>query len=850
MNMKRDFLLSILLVILWFTELSAQQSFAIAVATQNTSIKYQRWKTSTDFPVDYIEDYRKQGFFISGLQNHNNFWSIVLSKTSEIREQEYIRSNEFPEQFIKDKFSQKYSLTCLSYGNKEWIAVMSKSQNIFSGSQNYYYGLKYPKEEIRKAVENGYYISKLQFSNDFWIVIFTKGTEYQQEILFMKSFSDENLKAYLNNGYHISDLTYKDGIILLLTKNLNWGRQDNRILYYSKISEAIGNWWNYKYALTNLLIIYDAVLNVSSADNSEYLKSAFFLTEKPNDAEDKRFVEYIDIHPNTETAFRAVQKLAGVFIKYKDWKKGIEVFEKYRPKFPDFNERIDKIEEILNAPEEGVIIENLGKEVNSEYNDYFPIINLEGNKLYFCSFNRDDGFGGEDIYISENKNNIWQKAVNIGNEINSGTHEATLGISGDNLILTVFGNYNESLGNGDIFYYSRTKDGWGERKHFPEPINSLYFDSDFCFSSDGNAVFFVSDRPHNGDFSEKDNFSKGIWGGDLDIYVVLKQDSGWSEAINLGSTINTAFIDRSPYLHPDGKTLYFSSSGYAGIGGLDVFKSTRLNPNSWTEWSEPVNLGKEINTIENDWGYKISLDGKYGYFSAFNLQDTTMKQDIYKVTLPKKARPDLVATIKGKVVDPDGKPLSAKIKWENLSTGETVGELSSDPVDGSFFIALPLGKKYGYYAEKEGYYPVSKNIDLTKDIDSMLTLREDIVLIPIKQIKEKNITIRINNLFFDFNSSELLQESFPELNRLIKVLEEFPDVKIEISGHTDDVGSDSYNKKLSVDRAKAVLEYLVSKGINKKLLIPKGYGKSKPLSTNQTEEGRAMNRRVEIRFIQ
>ncbi|MFH1052286.1 MAG: OmpA family protein [bacterium] len=855
--MKKFFLSIILLSFCLLLDLSAQQSFVVAVVTQNTHYKFQRWKTSQDFPEEYIRDYQKQGFYISGLQNYNNFWSLVLSKTSVISEQVYQKSEVFPDKFIKDYIAQGFSITAMSYGSKEWIAVLSKIQNTKPETQYYFYGLRYPKEEIKKANEEGYYISKLQYSNDYWIVIFTKDKDddnkksaIMQEIITVKSFDDDNLKFYLNEGWHISDLTYKDGILILLSKNLDWGRQDSKIIFYSKMSEAISNWWNYKYAITNLVTIYDIVLNISSADNSDFLKNSYSLTKKPESCEDNRFVDYIEKNQGTESAFRAVQKLAGTFIQEKEWEKGIEVYEKYRIKFPDFSDRIDKIIELLKAKEEGVIIENLGTAINSVFNDYFPIINLEGNKLYFCSFSRDDSFGGEDIYVSESKNGIWQSATNIGNQINSGSHEATLGISADNLELTVFGNYPESLGNGDVFYYSKTEDGWSKRKHYPEPINSMYFDSDLCFSSDGNAIFFVSDRPSNGNYCEKDNFSKGIWGGNLDIYVVFKTDSGWSDAINLGNTINTPYIDRSPYLHPDGKTLYFSSSGHYGIGGLDVFKSTRLNPDSWTEWSEPVNLGKEINTTENDWGYKVSLDGKFAYFAAFNLQDTAMKQDIYKVTLPKKARPDLVATIKGKVVDPEGNPLSAKIKWENLSKGVTVGELSSDPVDGSFFIALPLGKKYGYYAEKEGYYPVSKNIDLTKNIDSMLTMKEDIVLIPIKQIKEKNLTIRINNLFFDFNSSELLPESYPELNRLIKVLDEFHNFKIEISGHTDDVGSTSYNKKLSIDRAKAVLDFLVSKGINKKLLIPKGYGKSKPLSTNQTEEGRAMNRRVEIRLIQ
>ncbi|ROL61777.1 hypothetical protein D9V86_04080 [Bacteroidetes/Chlorobi group bacterium ChocPot_Mid] len=852
--MKRFLGIIVINLFLFAFTLNSQQSFVIATATQNVHYKFQRWKTSKDFPEEYIAEYKKQGFFVTSLQNYNNFWTVVISKTSVIKEQLVVRSNDFPDEYINGRIYQGWSINSICYSNKEWFVVMDLRRFSRKEEQEYYYGLRYPKEEIKKANEKGYYVSKLQYNNGYWIALFSRDSDakrekFSQEVLTIRSFDDVSLKTYLNGGWHISDMTFKDGIVVLLTDGLNWGRQDNRIVLYSNMSEVISNWWNYKYSITNLITIYDVILNVSSADNSEYVNKFFLLSEKPTGEDDARFIEFIEDNKDTEVGFRGLQKLAGVSINDKKWDKGIAVYEKYRSKFPSFKDKIDKIVAILKADAEGVKIENLGENINSEYNDYFPIITLEGKRLYFCSFNREDGYGGEDIYYSDEKNGVWQKAVNIGMQINTGSHEAPLGISADNLELTVFGNYSESFGNGDIFYYKKMGDNWSERKHYDEPINSPYFDSDVCFSSDGNAIFFVSDRPYDGDYDEKDNFSKGIWGGNLDIYVTVKTDSGWSDAINLGKTINTRYIDRSPFLHPDGKTLYFSSSGHTGLGGLDVFKSTRLSQTSWTEWSEPVNLGKEINTYDNDWGYKISLDGNFAYFSAFNNEDTTKKQDIFKIRLPKKARPDMVATIKGRVVDAEGKPLSAKIKWENLSTGEAMGELNSDPIDGSFFVVLPIGKKYGYYAEKEGYYPVSKNIDLTRNIDTMLTLYEDVVLLPIKQIKEKNISIRINNLFFDFNSSELLSESYPELNRLIKFLEENPDVRLEISGYTDDIGSERYNKKLSIERAKAVMNYLVSKGINQKLLTAKGYGKSNPVSQNQTDDGRALNRRVEIKII-
>jgi outer membrane protein OmpA-like peptidoglycan-associated protein len=217
--------------------------------------------------------------------------------------------------------------------------------------------------------------------------------------------------------------------------------------------------------------------------------------------------------------------------------------------------------------------------------------------------------------------------------------------------------------------------------------------------------------------------------------------------------------------------------------------------------------------------------------------------------LPERVRPEAVATVKGKVIDPDGKPLTAKIKWEDLKSGVEVGELNSDPDSGSFFIALPSGRIYGYYAEKEGYYPVSKNIDLSEKMDSMIILYENITLVPIKQIKEKNISVRINNLFFDFNSSELKSESYPELKRLIKVIKENPEMKIEISGYTDNIGTKSVNYQMSKKRAQEVVDYLTEHGIDKDSLVAKGFGEKNPVATNDTEEGRALNRRVEIKFV-
>jgi outer membrane protein OmpA-like peptidoglycan-associated protein len=331
-----------------------------------------------------------------------------------------------------------------------------------------------------------------------------------------------------------------------------------------------------------------------------------------------------------------------------------------------------------------------------------------------------------------------------------------------------------------------------------------------------------------------------------DIYVsILNEHNQWSEPINLGHVINTRYCDRMPFLHPDMKTLYFSSDGHGGLGKLDVFKSTRLADTCWDCWSEPVNMGKEINTTESDWGYKISTDGTRAYFSK--RQNAKGDDDIYWLNLPNHLRPDFVATISGKITDTKNQPIATEIRWEDLERGEKVGQSKSDPTDGSYFIVLPLGKMYGYYVNKPEYYPISNNVDLRK-INEAKEVVEDITLISYKQMIEDSIAVPINNLFFDFDQSVILPTSIPELKRLANIIK-LKNPKVEISGHTDSVGDDQYNQVLSEKRAAAVKDFLVTEGCNPDRLFTIGYGRSRPVESNESDAGRAKNRRVEIKFV-
>jgi outer membrane protein OmpA-like peptidoglycan-associated protein len=577
------------------------------------------------------------------------------------------------------------------------------------------------------------------------------------------------------------------------------------------------------------------------------------------------YVQFIKTYHPDELAFLAVQKLTSAYLKRADWLGAVSVYQKYKPQFPAMEQRFDTIIALLSAPTENVEIKNLGSGVNTEAGEYCPVISADNKRLYFIrtsdkiytignlKFRTED----EDVYYSKLDSLTvpyqWSRGFKMVS-ICTDDPEGPLGISTDGNILLVFGNYEGSLGRGDIFFTQKKVYGWSEVKPLPAPINSERFDADATFTADGKAILFVSDRPGGvGTFQQKNEFFHGDHWGNTDIYVCLKQsDTTWSEPINLGSIINTPYCERTPFLHPDGKTLYFSSTGHIGLGGLDVFKATRLSDTSWTQWSIPENLGKEYNSSDDDWGYKISTAGDLAYLSVRNRNDTHGSFDIYSVKLKETAKPLAVTTISGKITDPDGHPLEAKIKWDDQTIDKPAGEAKSDPQNGRYFIVLPAGHKYGYHAALEGYIGKSEHLDLT-DKKEFAEFHLDIVLYPAQKIKdvithEGGISIQVNNIFFDIDRWELKTESFRELDRWVDFLAANPDIPFEIHGHTDNTGTDAHNLVLSEKRARAVQQYLVGKGIAGNRITIKGFGRTRPIQSNDTEAGRQQNRRVEVVF--
>ncbi len=557
------------------------------------------------------------------------------------------------------------------------------------------------------------------------------------------------------------------------------------------------------------------------------------------------FTEYIKMAAPKEKAFVVLQKLMSEDIAAKNWKKALKTVETFKPYFGQNDKRINDLIKILNAPfDKTIVVQDFTEKINTkEGGEYSPIITADNQYLYFCGKNRPDNIGKtEDIFVSKWTNGDWGEPKLVRELSTPTTNEAVISVSTDGTQMLYFKE-------GVIYSSVKGYYGWEEGVNVSDEINNAKWSADAMITSDGNAIIFASVRDEGYNLFTRQNASLGVYHGAVhhqsDIYVSLKTDKGWSKPINLGPTINTMYVDRSPYLHHDMKTLYFSSDGHGGLGNLDVFVSTRLADTCWDCWTEPINLGKEINSSEEDWGYRIAPNGKDFYYAA--CETGTKQNDLYSIKIPERFCPEAVVNVMGKITDKQGKMVETQIVWEDLSSGDVIEKSKSNPVDGKYFTVLPNGRMYGYYVDDERYYPQSQNIDLTEGKTAQ-TVAKDIVVTSYKEMKEEKASVRLDNLFFDNDKSDLLPYSIPELRRIAKIISQ-NNLRVEIAGHTDSNGEDNYNMALSLRRAEAVKAFLVKEGCDASLLEVVGYGETKPAETNETEAGRAKNRRVEMRFL-
>ena len=465
---------------------------------------------------------------------------------------------------------------------------------------------------------------------------------------------------------------------------------------------------------------------------------------------------------------------------------------------------------------------NLGAAINTEHWEYFPYMTPDGKLLAFTRLQNNQ----EDIYVSTKTEKGFSPAVSLGNIINTADNEGaeTMNADGTLLFFTAC-NRMDGYGSCDIYFSQKLKGNWTAAMGIGKPINTSAWEAQPSFSSDGRALYFASSRP--GGLGGKD-----IWVSYLD------EQLKWSEPQNLGPNINTANDDQCPFIHADNQTLYFTSAGWPGMGGGDIYISRKTD----TGWTKAENLGYPINTETDDNGLAVSYDGKMA-FLASNRENGFGGLDIYSFELPEKMQPKRITYLKATVRDAVTKQLlQANYSMTDL---ETKKESKGVTQNGSFFATLEVNKNNALQIQQEGYLFYSRNINLTAEASATKPFEMEVLLQPISA----NGKITLNNVFFDFDKSELKPESFAELDKLVELLLKNPAVKMEIAGHTDSKGDKKYNLLLSQKRAESVMEYLLKKGIDKLRLTAKGYGDTQPVAPNDTEENQAKNRRTEVKVL-
>ncbi|MFL5728964.1 MAG: OmpA family protein [Cytophagaceae bacterium] len=478
--------------------------------------------------------------------------------------------------------------------------------------------------------------------------------------------------------------------------------------------------------------------------------------------------------------------------------------------------------------------ENLGPNVNSKYEDSEPIISHDGKFLYFRRYDDLVGpnYSGEancgDIYMATlQPDGSWSKAEKLPSPVNNKHNNELIGVSPDNNTLWM-GDTNCLATNNHFKYWEskRAAGGWT----VPKPVKIInpgnhnqYFTA--SISADGQTSMLAIERD--------DSY------GNMDIYVCFLHNGVWTEPKNLGPMINTIGLDSGPFLAADNETMYYATDGKAGYGSLDIFVTRRLD-DTWLNWSEPQNLGPGINTTGTDEYYSVPASGEYAYFHS--TMNTLGEQDIFRIKLPKSAKPEPVVLVHGKVLNIKTKePVGAAIHYRTLPDGKDLGSASSNPTTGEYKIILPYGEHYAYHASAQGFIEVNENFDLVEKKD-YIEINKDLFLVPI----EVGAKISLNNVFFEQSKAVLINTSYPELDRLVEIMKENPGMEIELRGHTDNVGDPAKNMKLSEDRVQVVKDYMVSKGINAVRITGKGFGGTQPLVTNGSEETRKQNRRVEF----
>lgn len=583
-----------------------------------------------------------------------------------------------------------------------------------------------------------------------------------------------------------------------------------------------------------------------------------------------------DIHYHLGQAYHITMEFDKAVTEFKKYKSGLVT--KNPAEVEDVDKRIKECEfaKKLVAKPERVFIDNFSRPVNTKYPEYGAIISADESVMMFTS-RRNTSTGAdkqppgtpyyEDIYITKKVDGKWTEPENMGSPINSESHDATTAVAPDAQSMII---YLGDKGGGDLYECKLEGSTWTKPKKMNNNINTKSHESSASYSNDGKTLYFVSSKPG------------GI--GNHDIYVTHwdEEAQDWGEAKNLGTNVNTKYNEEAVLIHPDGTSLYYSSQGHNTMGGYDIMKSTLQEDGTW---SKPENLGYPINSVDDDVFFVINASGRRGYYSSFKA-DGLGEKDIYQITFLGPEKPlqmngedNLLASIakpvsekviekqvdaltkritilKGVVRDAETlKPVGADLELIDVEENKTLATFESNESTGKYLVSLPSGKNYGLIVREEGYLFHSENFN----IPETAAYQEVEKNIDLKKIKVGSAIV-LKNIFYDYNKATLRDASKNELDRLTKLLQENPTIKIELSAHTDSRGGDSYNEKLSQRRAQSCVDYLIKNGISAGRMVAKGYGETQLINSDadiaklkfedEKEAAHQENRRTEFKIIE
>ncbi len=581
-----------------------------------------------------------------------------------------------------------------------------------------------------------------------------------------------------------------------------------------------------------ILKLIDAAIDKDPKYIDAYMLKGDLLDDiKQPDSAIAAFENVLHINPDFSMAY---YRLGQVQIAAGNFEKGRAVLEKFLtyPKIPE--PRYNNAKALLAKANFGIAAmknpvmfepENLGPNINTPNKDYFPSFTVDGKQMIF-----DRNVNGmEEFYITQVDGKTFTPAKLLPAPMNSNQRQSYPSFTADGKFV-FFARFTEGGGsNCDIWFSHFNGNTWDIPKNVGAPINTIGWESQPCISADGRTLYFLSDRRGSLGYS--------------DIYVSKFANGKWSVPFNLGPGINSMGEEEAPFIHPDGKTLYFASGGRVGLGGYDIYMS-RLSKDG--KWGEAVNMGYPLNSLKDERSMIVAANGIDGYITTDNLKGFG-DWDIYRFTVDPGYRPQQVTYVKGTVVDDKtNKAVDALIEVFDLNTKESYYISHSNALNGQFFACLPTGSNCMFKVQGEGYLFYTQNYSFP---NSNSVQKPEQLSIRLQKL-EKGSTLTLNNVFFETDKFDLKPESFTELDLVVELLKKNPKVKVELGGHTDSIGSKQLNKTLSANRAKAVYDYLVSKAIPTTQLTHKGYGDTAPFTSNKTEAGRRLNRRTEMKIIE